>query len=259
MKKTRTHYCYMCAEKAVSREHVPPLCLFPTLEETGGVDLRRNLITVPSCATHNGAKSGDDEFLMTSLAGIFGSNKIGLKHRLSKVQRAIDRSADKLLRAMFLQNEIVRVERGPNEYLEMIWGKPDVERLNMCFDRIARGLYCHSHGDRFGGRTRTLLGYLHRDDPSSENFTAFIREKVAEELRGRPLLGHNSAVFGFQFITDEDHLGLRLALMRFYEGLDVYVAFMPEGVTLQPPLSIELMNRGIKTVISLNGKQFEIN
>ncbi len=256
--RKQIHHCYMCDEKAASREHVPPLCLFPTLEESGGVDFRCNLITVPSCATHNSAKSHDDEFLMASLAGIFGSNKVGLKHRLSKVSRAIERSSEKLLHDMFLRKEIVRVEHEPNEYLDVMWGTPDVERLNACFDRIARGLYFHSHGERFAGRTRTLLGYLHRKEASAANFAAFVREKVASELRGKPLQGQNQAVFGYQF-TDRDELSLFSAVMRFYEGLDVFVAFIPERCEVPRTLAMELMNGGIKTVISLNGKQFEIN
>ena len=63
--------------------------LFPEASESGGVDYRLNLITVPSCDAHNSAKSNDDEFLMVSLAGIFGSNSIGFMHRLGKVDRAI--------------------------------------------------------------------------------------------------------------------------------------------------------------------------
>lgn len=61
--------CYMCVSPATSREHVPPLCLFPESKDVGGKDYRRNLITVPSCDEHNSKKESDDEFLMVSLAG----------------------------------------------------------------------------------------------------------------------------------------------------------------------------------------------
>lgn len=80
---THTHKtCYACEAQATSREHVPPLCLFPTARDSDGQDLRRNLITVPSHEAHNLQKSKDDEFLMVSIAGIFGNNSIGFRHKL---------------------------------------------------------------------------------------------------------------------------------------------------------------------------------
>ena len=56
--------CYMCTSAATSVEHVPPRCLFPEQKDLPiGVDLRKQLITVPSCDIHNSRKSKDDEYL----------------------------------------------------------------------------------------------------------------------------------------------------------------------------------------------------
>ncbi len=88
--------CYMCDAVAISREHVPPKCIFPELKDLPDKDFRKSLITVPSCYEHNSKKSKDDEFLMVSLAGIFGNNSIGFKHKFSKVDRAIKRSSMRL-------------------------------------------------------------------------------------------------------------------------------------------------------------------
>lgn len=52
--------CYMCDLSATSVEHVPPKCMFPEFKDAK-VDLRRKLITVPSCDDHNAKKSRDDE------------------------------------------------------------------------------------------------------------------------------------------------------------------------------------------------------
>ena len=42
--------CYMCEKESTSSEHVPPKCLFPEKKDLpDGVDLRKSLITVPSC------------------------------------------------------------------------------------------------------------------------------------------------------------------------------------------------------------------
>ena len=54
--------CYMCDAPATSREHAPPLCLFPEFKDVP-VTCGAGLITAPSCDAHNGAKSKDDEFL----------------------------------------------------------------------------------------------------------------------------------------------------------------------------------------------------
>ncbi|MFZ6769305.1 hypothetical protein ACO0LM_19830 [Undibacterium sp. Di26W] len=62
--------CYMCDEVAVSVEHVPPRCLFPKQKDLPiGVDLRRELLTVPACAQHNMEKASDDEYFLGVIVG----------------------------------------------------------------------------------------------------------------------------------------------------------------------------------------------
>src|SRR6266576_4429106 len=95
--------CYMCDKPATSHEHVPPKCIFPERKDTGGEDLRDQLMTVPSCDEHNTRKSKDDEFLMVSLAGILGNNSIGYRQKFTKVNRAIRNTSGRLLNAAFLK------------------------------------------------------------------------------------------------------------------------------------------------------------
>jgi hypothetical protein len=58
----------MCEMAATSREHVPPLCIFPEMKDMqDGTDYRQNLITVPACDAHNLKKSADDEYLQLIL------------------------------------------------------------------------------------------------------------------------------------------------------------------------------------------------
>jgi hypothetical protein len=49
--------CYCCNENTISREHIPPKCLFLTPRPS-------NMITVPSCQKHIFAKSKDDEYFI---------------------------------------------------------------------------------------------------------------------------------------------------------------------------------------------------
>jgi hypothetical protein len=249
----------MCEEPACSREHVPPRNLFPESKDVGGENHRVTLITVPSCELHNSAKSHDDEFLMVSLAGIIGNNSIGYRHKFGKVDRAIRRSSNRLLSKVFKKRkEVLVVEVAENKFIDIIWGTPDLARLNKCFDHIARGLHFHHFNTPFRGRVRTVLGYLKQDDASAKNFNQFIKRKVEIELEGKQRFGENPDVFFYQ-VTDKDQFGLFLFRFCFYGGLNIYVALIPEDSQMPTHLGIELMNHGIKTFISLGEEVFEIN
>jgi hypothetical protein len=121
--------CYMCENPPTSREHVPPKCLFPESKDVKGQNFRENLITVPSCDLHNSKKSKDDEFLMVSTAGIIGNNSIGYHHKLGKVDRAIRRSSNRLIENVFLRKKHYFFQSENNQFIEVIWGTPDYDRL----------------------------------------------------------------------------------------------------------------------------------
>lgn len=91
MKPENIATCYMCAATATSREHAPPRCLFPEFKEVA-VDLRKNLITVPSCDRHNSEKSKDDEFLRSVIVMMIGNNAFAehvfMRKFLAAVRRA---------------------------------------------------------------------------------------------------------------------------------------------------------------------------
>ncbi|OOE82802.1 hypothetical protein BZG72_07300 [Salinivibrio sp. PR6] len=249
--------CYMCEKPAVSSEHVPPKCIFPESKDVKGINLRQHLITVPSCDVHNSAKSKDDEFLMVSLAGIFGNNSIGFQHKFSKVNRAIRRSSNRLLDAAFTKRKHYKLERD-NKFLEVIWGTFDHVRLNDCFTHIAYGLHFHHFERRFKGQVKVIMGYLHSKDMSNNNFVQFIKDRAAIDLKDVERCGKNPDVFYYQFVAPDEH-GIYLLHMRFYGGIDVYASFLPEDKTKPYNLALELMNEGIETVINLDGKEYHVN
>ena len=82
--------CYACDYSATSREHVPPLCIFPEDKDLpGGMSMRRgSLIRVPSCAAHNTEKSDDDEYFRFVLASNVMANHAGHGQTLTKVLRS---------------------------------------------------------------------------------------------------------------------------------------------------------------------------
>jgi hypothetical protein len=249
--------CYMCREKATSREHVPPRNLFPESRDAQGINYRQNLITVPSCDKHNSAKSQDDEFLMASIAGIVGSNGVGRLHRQTKVDRAIQRSKGALLDRVFkTKNE--KVVTDGNVLHKFTWGTPDAARLIQCFDCIARALHYSHFARRFKGQVKPHLSYLLHDDPTPRNFTAFVTHRAEIDLRGKPTIGANPDVFCYQ-VTDKDENGLYLMRLCFYEGLTIHISFMPKGTVLPFNLGVQMMNDGFKTVIELEGQEYVMN
>ncbi len=224
--------CYMCGDIAISREHVPPKCIFPESAEMDGEDYRKNLITVPSCGRHNTAKSGEDEFLMVSLAGLIGNNSVGYRHRFGKVNRAIRRSSSRLLDKAYLKREHFVLELETSRFVEVIWGTPDVPRLRKCFEHIAYGLHYHHFGQPFVGKLTILPAFLASKEKSTKSLVDFIRHKSEFELRNTDPTGGNPGIFCFNF-GEADRLGLYLLRMHFYGGIDVYASFQPQGVTVK--------------------------
>lgn len=251
--------CYICGGFATSREHVPPRNLFPEPKDVDGRDLRKNLITVPSCDEHNSEKSHHDQFLMVSLAGIIGNNSIGYYHGMTKVDRALRSSAGRLLDQVLLEKkQLLKIEFAENRFINVIVGTPDVERLKLCFEHIAYGLHQHHFRRRFVGRVNVVLGYLFHNDKNSKTFVEFISDRVQLDLVNEPQYGWNPDVFYYQ-ITTPDQFGLYLIRAVFYGGLQVFMAFMPEGTNPPVHLGFELLARAVRTVLTLGGKEYVMN
>lgn len=249
----------MCVSLATSREHVPPLCLFPESKDVGGKDYRRNLITVPSCDEHNSKKKSDDEFLMVSLAGIIGNNSTGYRQRFSKVDRALRASSSHLLALTLRDARVVsRLELAENQFLEIIWGTPDLARLTRCFEHIAYGLHQHHFGRQFDGRLHVHLGYLSRKEHNDATWAQFVHDRAALDLEGKPALGANPDVFCYQ-VADPDRFGFYLMRLYIYGGLQVFVAFQPAGVADAAHFGTALIGAGVHTIFTLGDRTYEFN
>ena len=249
--------CYYCGSVATTKEHVPPKCLFPEKKDIGN-NYRDNLITVPSCDLHNGKKSKDDEFLMVSLAGIFGNNSIGYAHKFGKVNRAIKRSSSRLLNKVFLKKKTYTVPVGKNHFYEVILGTPDYERLIKCFDHIARGIYYHHYGEQFDGLIRVQLGYLNYQEGNSKEFNDCVKFKAESELTNVKKYGENQKIFFYQ-IVPPDEKGISLLSFVFYGGITVYVSLGKDIYERPFNFGMFLIEKGITTVINVGEKQFVFN
>ncbi|MGB4820227.1 MAG: hypothetical protein WBP33_14050 [Saprospiraceae bacterium] len=251
--------CYACCEPATSKEHVPPLCLFPEIKDIDFANFRKHLITVPSCELHNSKKSKDDEFLMITLASIFGINGIGILHLATKVSRAIKRKGlenfHEILNKTTDQKPIDENETLP----EINIGYPDHVRFVNCFRHIAYGLYYHKFKETFDGEVIILIDFIKYHDNNFNKWKTVCRDQFELELKNIPIEGSNPEVFNYVFTTP-DNFGLVSVKMTFYVGAIIFAIFKARGITLPKNVSWELINAGVKTVIkNEDGTSFEFN
>jgi hypothetical protein len=249
--------CYACGSPATGREHVPPKCLFPTELNK---DYRKNLVTVPSCDTHNTSKSDDDEFLLASLAGIIGCNNIGLTHKFTKVNRAIRRTGGKLLEKALKEQRVEWYQVETGEVFDVTWGKPDIERLSRCFSLIGKGLYHYDHGERFTGNVNCEIVYISINDSGRMGFRQFVVDEIKAELAKSPIKGDNPAVFQWS-LGPLDASGACCGKMIFYGTLEVYLGFIPEVFSDVQIVSLYEIARDISkpVFIKKGNRKYRIN
>ncbi|WP_156374498.1 hypothetical protein [Pseudorhodoferax sp. Leaf274] len=207
--------CYACDQAATSREHVPPRGLFPTIEEARGENLRKELITVPSCDLHNSEKSGDDEYLRLVLVQTFTSGRHAKNVAAGRVARAI-------LRRPALQRELdgrsrpmmffSRYNGFPTRVLSLV--EDDKARSHKSFELIGRGLYHHHTGVTFARDVGVIVEFmrLSEDEPWAHGQGQKAAEgnlkleelvrRTDEHYQGLPYHGANPQVFSYQISRD---------------------------------------------------------
>lgn len=251
--------CYMCDDPATSKEHVPPACLFPEEKDIKTAIFRNNLITVPSCEQHNSKKSKDDEFLMGCLAGIVGNNAIGFFHAHTKVKRAMHRKGKDFIHVLMKDVQKLNIKSSKGLTHPVLTGKPDFNRLQLCFEHIAYGLYYHKFGKRFEGECHILMDFLTYEDERAENFKLLCRKRIEVEPKKPKKEGSNPEIFRYNFF-EPDQFGLIALQLMFYEGAKVFVAFEGNDANEPNDLISLFIKSGVKTVVGFDdGSQFEIN
>ncbi len=251
--------CYHCDSLATSREHVPPLCIFPEAKDVRNMNFRKNLITVPSCDLHNSNKSHDDEFLMVSVAGIVSNNKLGFVHNRTKIDRALRRKSKDFINKCIIKNNVEKtIIASTGTKFPVLLGNPDVERLKNCFEHIAYGIWQHEFGNSFKGTVKIVLGFLIPQDNDGKTLDMFIKRKFQLEPGLLEIKGSNPEVFTYQFCKP-DNFGASALKLVFYQGTEVFVAMLPEGKPIPYDLGFDLMQKGIHSNFKLGNENFEFN
>lgn len=222
-------HCYMCDATATSVEHVPPRCLFPEQKDLpNGADLRKQLITVPSCDVHNTSKSKDDEYLLYALSMNIPNNPTASNHFSTKVLRAIQRRPSVIRK--FTEKQIpVKVEDTETGKIhETLALQVDRQRLENALEMIGRALYFHHFNTSWKGNVSAYPNFLLALTESNSRELNGPVEKMAalaeEFFLNEPRYGENQDVFSYQIAAGHSPVET-IMLLRFYEGSRVTLLF----------------------------------
>jgi hypothetical protein len=165
----------MCESRATSKEHVPPQCLFPEEKDLPpGINLRKNLITVPSCDEHNTNKSKNDKYLLFCLLLNIANNDTAFAHFSTKIVRAINLNP-KTYKSFTQTNMPVKVvdnETGISFDTHMF--KIDAARILTSLEQISRALYFKQFKKRFEGKCIIVYDFaLYNDAEATKKMRFF--------------------------------------------------------------------------------------
>lgn len=208
--------CYMCDAEESSREHAPPKCFFPE-RDSFGRDLRKNLISVPSCDKHNTVKSRDDEWLRAVITLLAGKNEAGWHQFLHKTLRAVRRRPD-AYRSFFSDKGPVRSPAG--RALQI-----DRPRLDLCCDRMARALIFHTYAAKWLDGIAVYAPSLFVDVKDGVPVRHELTDDIVAITRGflgaAPVQGANPEVFRYRLRYEASERGFALAA-QFYQAFEFF-------------------------------------
>lgn len=140
--------CYFrgCTAAAKTVEHVPPKSFFP-------VNQRRNLLTVPSCVTHNNFKSQDDTYVLAHIT-MNASPRNGARDVFLKSVVPQLGSKPESLHAQLVTD----FKRSP---LGGVVYQVNHDRINEYFDALCFALYAKAHRSQLP--TTYTLRHIYHD------------------------------------------------------------------------------------------------
>ncbi len=221
----------MCNELATSREHVPPLCIFPAAEDLdNNENCRKNLITVPSCERHNSKKSKDDELMLFVLTLSIANNETAKQQGNSKILRAVKRNPN-LPKYFFSEEVPVNAVDSKENIIQTSMVKIDYQRFLRATTQMAKALYCHHFNKKFLGRCSIFTDFMLQYENKGEVKSNELQHKTAQAMK--PIFdeerqhGHNPKVFSYSF-SSPDNMGSITARMQFFEASNIYIAYIAD-------------------------------
>lgn len=228
-----TESCYMCDELAVSREHVPPLCIFPEKKDLDDSEnLRVNLITVPSCDKHNSKKSKDDELMLFVLTLSIVNNQTAKQQGITKILRAVLRNPD-LPKYFFSEEVHVSAIDSKENIMSTSMVKIDFQRFLRATTQMAKALYRHHFDKKFIGKCSIfpdfMLQYENKEDVKSNELQYKVAQAMKPVFDQEHQFGDNPKVFNYS-LSPADSKGNIGARMQFFEASNIYIAYLLEDI-----------------------------
>jgi hypothetical protein len=156
-KTKKTGECALCgASGEMTREHVPPQCLFLKPHP-------QNTITVPLCKTCNHSYHPDDEYFRLMIASslqpsdaqwaLWHRKVVGSSFARSEALRARLREDSDLLQRLALNGTVEFQDGSPvPENMQSLLMGFDRVRINRVIEKIVRCLHFHHHKRRLQGQ-----------------------------------------------------------------------------------------------------------
>ena len=218
----------MCGQLATTTEHVPPKSLFPEKKDLPpGYDLRKSLITVPSCKTHNTKKSKDDEYLAFVLTVAMGNNQFGTNHFATKVMRAFTRRP--ALLGLYRDLQPIHIHGSETGMFTI-----DNARFRRCIEHMVLALCFHEYRRKW---THPIFldspSLLPLDNPKLPTLLKAKKgfyQSISKHLGDAPQKGANPEIFAYKFTVVKPH-DLLLAHLVFYEGCHIMAVSHPKMIT----------------------------
>lgn len=222
--------CYICNQTKTSVEHVPPRCLFPQKKDLPeGFNLRKQLITVPSCNEHNTAKSKDDEYLLYMLLLNIPNNKTAENYFFNKAIRAMKRAPSLFQGFTKTQISVTAIDEKSGEVHNTIAVQVDEERLNYSLASIGQALYFHHYNTPWEGRIKAYPHFLiHLKENNAKELykpNEIMQQATEQFMAEEELHGENPEVFSYQFAEGNESTTLVMYL-KIYEGSTITLLFV---------------------------------
>ncbi len=154
--------CYACEKVATTVEHVPARSFFPK-------HLRKNLITVPSCAEHNNALAQDVEYVRNIVSLMFATNETGNEHFVAKVLPSYAHSPA-LASRTFQDLRAVTLNGEPTGIFSV-----DLKRVDRVMTGIVRALHFRDTGKKVESWAIIPASMLHRPETTMEAKLRWLR------------------------------------------------------------------------------------
>jgi hypothetical protein len=222
-KKTKGR-CYVCGKPAISRDHVPPKALFPEARADKGpdaVDYRKNLVTVPSCADHNEARSLDDQYAGFVLALNLGVNGVATEHFIDRIVPALERRPA-LIRLFFRDAQRIRVDGQ-----ETMSYTVDLPRWEAGIRKITAGAYHAITGFRIPDFSVMRVFSPDIRFPNMEAPYAPLVERVQNYTTMRDFVSGHPSVYRARYAISETRARQFFFEHTFYDGFRAWVISDP--------------------------------